>query len=57
MYQRSEEQLELLKLLLSTLLGVVCLSSSIPKFRHPRSFTVVVLTYDVLPVSIARMYR
>jgi uncharacterized membrane protein YphA (DoxX/SURF4 family) len=42
--------------ILSTGLGAVFLTSSVPKLRRPRSFAVTVLAYDVLPRRVAKLY-
>jgi hypothetical protein len=35
--------------ILSVLLGVIFLTSALPKLRHPRGFVLAVLEYRVLP--------
>jgi hypothetical protein len=45
-----------LQIALSVALGAIFTSSSIPKLRHPRTFTLTVLEYQILPPGLAHTY-
>jgi|SRR5579884_1934683 len=44
---------ELFEIGLSLFLGAIWFTACVPKIRHPRSFAVTVLSYDLLPVPAA----
>lgn len=41
---------------LSLLLGLIFLTSSVPKLRNPKGFVLTVLAYDILPPTASRLY-
>jgi hypothetical protein len=45
-----------IEVLLCFVLGVIFISSSVPKLRNPRGFVLIVLEYRILPPSIAFLY-
>lgn len=40
----------------SIILGAAFLVSAVPKLRRPKTFTVTVISYDILPLPLARVY-
>ncbi|GAC1350709.1 MAG: hypothetical protein NVS4B9_33540 [Ktedonobacteraceae bacterium] len=46
----------LIKVLLSTALGIIFLASAAPKLHHPKGFVLAVMEYRVLPLGLSRFY-